>query len=172
MLSVLQRVSNQAQQAADIINSMRELVRKGNSERKLACLNAVLQDASVLLEADTRRNNISLELSLADPSRPVHVDAVQVEQVVLNLARNAMDAMSDVDRKPTLSIAASEVDEFMQVAVRDQWIRRSSKRARQGLRPVHHHQGERTWARLVDQQNHCRSPRRKALDASHRSRWN
>ena len=119
MLSVLQRVSNQAQQAADIINSMRELVRKGNSERKLACLNSVLQDASVLLEADTRRNNICLELNLADPSRPVHVDAVQVEQVVLNLARNAMDAMSDVDRMPTLSIAASEVDEFMQVAVRD-----------------------------------------------------
>ena len=119
MLSVLQRVSSQAQQAADIINSMRELVRKGNSERKLACLNTVLQDASVLLEADTRRNNISLELNLADPSRPVHVDAIQVEQVILNLARNAMDAMSDVDRKPTLSIAVSEVDEFMQVAVRD-----------------------------------------------------
>ena len=62
LLSVLERVSRQAQKAADIISSLRELVRKGNSERKIAGLNSLLEDVSGLLEGDARRNGIDLKM--------------------------------------------------------------------------------------------------------------
>lgn len=119
LLSVLELVTNQAQKAADIISSLRELVRKGNSERRTACLNALLEDVSVLLEGDARRKGIELKLELADEPRQVLIDVVQIEQVVLNLARNAIDAMAGTDQRSTLTVTTRNVGELMQISVND-----------------------------------------------------
>jgi two-component system sensor histidine kinase TtrS len=119
LLSVLELVSSQAQKAADIISSLRELVRKGNSERKIACLNALIQDVSLLMEADAHRSGIALKLDLTDRPLPVLVDVVQIEQVILNLARNSMDAMSGGGQEAGLTIKTSQAGDFMQIAVGD-----------------------------------------------------
>ena len=59
--------------------------------------NAVVSDVIRLAEVDTRQHDIRLEVQLHDPLPAVQIDAVQIQQVVLNLIRNATDAMENTE---------------------------------------------------------------------------
>jgi two-component system sensor kinase FixL len=100
----LQRISQQARRAGDIIRHLRRLVRKGEFQRGAVDINRLLDDMVRFCAAETRQLSLAMETYL-DPSAPVVLgDRVQIEQVVLNLLRNAMDASSSPEGGPPTRI--------------------------------------------------------------------
>lgn len=89
----MEQASQQAQRAADIIRRIRDFMRKGEVQRGLVNLNELVRNVMELAQADVRRHGIQAVLDLAEPLPSVFADPIQIEQVILNLLRNAMDAM-------------------------------------------------------------------------------
>ncbi|UCG88519.1 MAG: hypothetical protein JSW71_08250, partial [Gemmatimonadota bacterium] len=96
MLQVLERISREALRAGEIIHRLRDLVRKRGSERVKCSINGLIRDIQQLASVDCRLHNTELRLVLSKAPRPVLVDGVQIQQVILNLIRNGIDAMEDM----------------------------------------------------------------------------
>lgn len=102
---VLQEISEQAQRAGGIIRQIRGFVGKKDEERidgELAeiDINATIRAAAGLLAGETLRHGANLKLNLAPVLPKVRADAIQVQQIVVNLARNSVEAMSEADCDP------------------------------------------------------------------------
>jgi signal transduction histidine kinase len=95
-------------------------VRKQESQREATDVNRIVHDALELTEPDTRASGVAVRLALADDLPPVLVDRVQIEQVVLNLLRNAVEAMHE-SRGDALLVVETRADPAggVEVAVRD-----------------------------------------------------
>lgn len=93
LLDTLARISHEALRAGAIINKLKDLVRRRESQQVSCDLNTLVSDVAGLAGVDAQHKGIDLRLLLAEGLRPVVVDPVQIQQVVLNLVRNGMDAM-------------------------------------------------------------------------------
>jgi PAS domain S-box-containing protein len=94
----LAALSDQALRAADIVGRIRRWVRQQPQTREPCDLNAVVdQSLALLLRAEARRHGIAVQLDLAAGPLCVHADRVLLEQVVLNLGLNALQAMQGGD---------------------------------------------------------------------------
>ena len=91
----LGKLSAQAHRGGEVIRRLRSLGKEGESRRELALINAVVGEAVKLAEADARFHGIRIETELAPSLPPVAVDPVQIQQVVLNLIRNGIDACEE-----------------------------------------------------------------------------
>ena len=80
--------------AGEIIRKMREMVRKGHSQSVPIELNLLTQEVMGLLRSDAQIRGIALLLELTPENPVVHVDPIQFQQVVMNLVRNGMEAIS------------------------------------------------------------------------------
>lgn len=90
---VLEQIAAQALRAGEIIRRLRSLVRNRTSTRELADLNGVIRELEPLARADARASDVRVLLEL-DPQLPrAHLDPIQMQQVVLNLLRNGIDAV-------------------------------------------------------------------------------
>ncbi|MCI0356879.1 MAG: PAS domain S-box protein, partial [Planctomycetaceae bacterium] len=89
------QIGEQARRAADVIRRITRFVRKGELGRELLDLNRCIRDMSVLLEFGSRSKGIHVAYELADHLPAVIADSVLIEQVLLNLVRNAAEAMED-----------------------------------------------------------------------------
>jgi two-component system sensor kinase FixL len=115
----LERASEQALRAGQIIRRLRDFVARGETERRVESLPRLLQDASALALVGAREHGIDIRFAVDPGAALVLADKVQVQQVVLNLIRNAMDAMEDSPRRQ-IRIAARPVEEGMaEVSVAD-----------------------------------------------------
>jgi PAS domain S-box-containing protein len=101
-----QGVIRNAKRAADIINRIRSILKKGESNRQLADVNELIQEMIALLRSEAKRNSISVRTELPR----VMADPVQVQQVLMNLMMNSIDAMKDVDRDRELTIRSQWAD--------------------------------------------------------------
>jgi len=90
--------------AAEIISRIRLLFKKGSPERELVDVNEVIREMIVLLRGEVTRYSISVQTDLAAQLPPVLGDRVQLQQVLMNLMLNGMDAMKDVDGTRELAI--------------------------------------------------------------------
>ncbi len=93
LLDTLDRISHEALRAGAIINKLKDLVRHRESQQISCDLNTLVNDVAGLAGVDAQHKGVNLRLSLAEGLAPVVVDPVQIQQVVLNLVRNGMDAM-------------------------------------------------------------------------------
>ncbi len=93
LLETLDRISHEALRAGAIINKLKDLVRHRESRQVPCELNTLVSDVAGLAGVDAQHKGVNLRLSLAERLPPVVVDPVQIQQVVLNLVRNGMDAM-------------------------------------------------------------------------------
>jgi two-component system sensor kinase FixL len=91
----LEEIGNQAYRAGDIISRMRRFTKSHELSRADVDIESMIAEIRPLAELDARANNISLELRIPEGIPTIHADAVQVQQVVLNLLRNGVDAMAD-----------------------------------------------------------------------------
>ena len=89
----LEQASKQAQRAGEIIRRMRRFTGKGVVRRKPMDINRVINNAVSFVEAELSRKDIKLMLDLADELPAAIADEVQIEQVILNLLHNAIEAM-------------------------------------------------------------------------------
>jgi len=89
----LAQIAAQALRAGEIIRRLRALVRNRATERELAYINDVILEMGPLINADTRANDVRITFDLAPEALVVNVDRVQIQQVLLNLIRNSIDAL-------------------------------------------------------------------------------
>ena len=92
-----QRIVKDGTRAADIISRIRLLFKKGTPQRELVDVNEVIREMIVLLGGETIRYSISVRTELAADLPQVMGDRVQLQQVLMNLMINGIDAMKDVD---------------------------------------------------------------------------
>ena len=88
----------QGLRAGEIIRRLRGFTRMKETKRTPVGLNSLVKEAVRFVEAEARDKGITLVLDLADALPEVVVDAIQIEQVILNLLRNGMDAMTRANR--------------------------------------------------------------------------
>ena len=93
---VLVDIADDAKRAGSIVRRVRALVRKQPGERQPVDINATVTEVTAILRQDIARADVSLQLRLAQDLPPVIGDAVQLQQVVLNLLVNACQAMAGV----------------------------------------------------------------------------
>lgn len=95
LAQVLRKLSAQAQHAGQVIRRVHEFVRRTEPKRVPCDLNSVIDDALGLIDAQARRRGVRVQAELAADLPEVCADRVMIEQVVVNLLRNAIDAMRD-----------------------------------------------------------------------------
>jgi PAS domain S-box-containing protein len=117
-----QRTIRDGNRAADVISRLRALFSKKAPATEAVDLNEATREVLALVFNDLLRNRIALRVELGDEPLFVIGDRTQLQQVILNLVRNASDAMSEVnDRLRTLLVRADDADEdgFARVIVKD-----------------------------------------------------
>jgi PAS domain S-box-containing protein len=114
------RIVKDSTRAAEIIGRIRLLYKKGPAERESVDLNDVVREMIVLLRSETMRYNISVRTELAADLPQVMGDRVQLQQVMMNLVINAIDAMKDTDVPRELTIKSQRAEnEQLLVSVTD-----------------------------------------------------
>lgn len=100
--SALDQITAQALRAGKIIHHLRKLVgtRESERERELTDINDLIEDTQLLTHADARSHNVQVQLQLAPGLPRLMLDRIQIQQVVLNLFRNALDALTAVNSGP------------------------------------------------------------------------
>jgi NO-binding membrane sensor protein with MHYT domain/two-component sensor histidine kinase len=109
------RIVKDGTRAAEVVKRIRLLFEKGTPERELVDVNEVIREIIVLLRSEATRYSISVRTELAaDLPRPMG-DRVQLQQVMMNLMMNSIDAMKDVNGTRELAIKSqrAENDEVM-----------------------------------------------------------
>jgi len=109
--NALKMVSEQAHRAGEVIRRLRAFAKKRSTERQIAQVSDLIESALRLAEPDSRTRKFDIHLQLADALPAVIVDAVQIQQVVLNLLRNAMDAVEEWDSEDRVVTVTAESDE-------------------------------------------------------------
>ena len=113
MTRVLEIVGEQAQRAGDIVRGIRKLVQRESSDFEDCDVNNAIRDVVSLIANEAIHCDAKIETDLADGLPPVPANTVQIQQTILNLARNAMEAMerSKTDRnRRQLTIASTRID--------------------------------------------------------------
>lgn len=95
VLEALEQISVQALRAGEVIRRLRNFVKNREVKREPVDCHRLLDDLRTLAETDARLNNVRLRIEATQGLPTVYADPIQLQQVVLNLVRNAIDAMSD-----------------------------------------------------------------------------
>ena len=115
------RIVRDAHRAGDVIHSLRALTVKSDPQFTKLDLNGAIQEVLAFTRSDLQRHRVALHTDLSDDLHPVMADRVQIQQVLLNLITNAMDAMGEgTDRPKILAISAKPAQpDGVLVAVED-----------------------------------------------------
>lgn len=95
LLGWINQILEQANRAAKIIRRAGRFARKTPFRRSTINLNEVVRDCLKLVAFDIRQNCVQLRCELADSLPPIYGDAIQIQQVIVNLVRNAVEAMAE-----------------------------------------------------------------------------
>ena len=115
----MQKATAQALRAGDVIRRLREFVARGETERRIESLAKMVQQAYALAVVAAKDQPVRFELAL-DPSVDlVLVNKIQIQQVLLNLIRNGLEAMKDSPRRQLLVASAPAPNGMVRVSVAD-----------------------------------------------------
>ncbi len=119
--SILTDIIEDDRRAGDVIQRLRELLRKGESRPCLLDFNAVIRDVARLVASDALIRNVTVALDLAPGPLLVSGDRVQLQQVILNLLLNAMEAVAEAPRHDRMVVVRAEASAggTLQTTVRD-----------------------------------------------------
>jgi two-component system sensor kinase FixL len=115
----LARAADQALRAGDIIRRLRDFVSRGESERRVESLTKLIEEASALALVGAKELELRVRFQLDPGADAVLADRVQVQQVLLNLMRNAADAMRESERRELVVSSKVAADGMVEVAVAD-----------------------------------------------------
>ncbi|MGZ4982335.1 MAG: PAS domain-containing sensor histidine kinase, partial [Methylobacter sp.] len=123
LTEILHKTQQQALRAGRIIHRMREFVKSHSKHRSAADINALIHDTVGLCIADLKQNGIRLAFELGHNLPPVYVDHVQIEQVLINLLRNSIDALKNLppkqQRQVSIQSRLTVNNDNIQVRVKD-----------------------------------------------------
>jgi two-component system sensor kinase FixL len=115
----LSSAAEQALRAGHIIRRLRDFVAKGEAERRIESLPKLLEEAGALAMIGAKERGVHLRFDISRQVELVLADKVQVQQVVLNLMRNAIDAMEDSPRRELIVAARPIEDDMADISVSD-----------------------------------------------------
>jgi PAS domain S-box-containing protein len=104
------RMVNAVTRAADIISRLRQLFKKGAPQTNLVDMSEVIQEMVVLLRGEASRHSVSILTELSEDLPPVVADRVQLQQVLMNLMLNGIEAMQDTKTEGLLTIKSLMVE--------------------------------------------------------------
>jgi two-component system, LuxR family, sensor kinase FixL len=117
---LMEKAIAQAQRAGEVIRRLRGFVSKGETERRVQSLNQLVEEALALALVGAGQRGVRASLELEQGLPLVLVDPVQIQQVVLNLVRNAVEAMEEVERRELVIGTRAVTDQEMaEVVVAD-----------------------------------------------------
>ena len=118
---VLEEIVADSTRASAVISRIRAFIKKTPAEKSLLDINDVIQEVLDLAAHEIQKNKIRVECQLAEPSKLVFADRVQLQQVLLNLIMNAIEAMAAVTDRARVLCVQSIIDKSgdVLVAVRD-----------------------------------------------------
>jgi signal transduction histidine kinase len=123
------RIVKDGTRAGEIISRIRQLFKKGAPQREFVHVNETIREMIVLLRGETTRYNILVGTELAADVPPIMGDRVQLQQVLMNLMINGIDAMKNADGRRELVICSHRTEkEEIEVSVTDTGL---------GLHPQH-----------------------------------
>jgi PAS domain S-box-containing protein len=123
LLTALDEIVTQAVRAGEIIRRLRRFVGKGELQRQRLDLNDLVDEVMHFVTAEASERGVRLQVERAPDLPPIHADAVQIEQVILNLLRNALDAIYEAAcEQPLLAVHTRRVGNEVEVAVRDSGV--------------------------------------------------
>ncbi len=117
-----EKLVRHAHRASAVIDRMQQMVRRHESIKETLDCKGLIRDVTRLAEAEARVRDIEIETAAEEDLPPVSVDAVQIQQVLLNLLRNSMDAMQSIECRNGCSIrvrARLRDDDNVEIAVID-----------------------------------------------------
>lgn len=114
------QAAEQALRAGQVIRHLREFVSRGESERRVERLSKLIEEASALALVGAKENGVRINYAFDPAAALVLADRIQVQQVLLNLIRNAIEAMQEVShRELTIATQARPDDKLIAVSVAD-----------------------------------------------------
>jgi two-component system, LuxR family, sensor kinase FixL len=118
ILHAMGLAAQQTLRSGEIIRRLRSFVARGEVERQAEPLGKLIEEASALALVGAREHGVRVDLGLGAVVHMVDVDRVQIQQVLLNLMRNGLEAMEASERRE-LSVRVEAVDGMVQVSVAD-----------------------------------------------------
>jgi PAS domain S-box-containing protein len=120
LTQAIDQLAEQAERAAELVRRMRQLAGRGVPSYSMIAVQDLVQGAVHMLAADLERARVSLKLHIPGALPNIKVDRIQIEQVLVNLIRNAIEAMSDtpMDQR-VLTVTAQSQDAEVVVRVAD-----------------------------------------------------
>lgn len=120
LLPVLEKVTIQAQRAGDVIRRIREFVKQQAPNRTPCQIKKIVDDAVGFSQLEARRRSARIEQYIQDPNLLVLADSVLVEQVLMNLIKNGLEAMNqNAIEHRQIEIRVKTTDLLVRVEVRD-----------------------------------------------------
>jgi PAS domain S-box-containing protein len=120
VIEPMEKAAAAALRAGDVVSNLRDFVSRRKSPQELIDLNDIVQTAVRLMEAEVEQHGASLRLEMASAPLPVEVDRIQIEQVLLNLVINGLEAMAGSDaNEKHICIQTVSQDGKAVVTVRD-----------------------------------------------------
>jgi two-component system sensor kinase FixL len=115
----LEDVAAQVARATEIIRGLRDFVRKDNGERQTLAIGQLLEEASALALIGVRDSGVSVRLEIAPEVPQVVADRIQLQQVIVNLMRNALEAMERSERRELRVSASHDSAGAVEISVAD-----------------------------------------------------
>jgi two-component system sensor kinase FixL len=117
--SALDRAAEQAIRAGQIIRRLRDFVLRGESERRIESVAKLVEEAAALALVGSREQGLLLKFELDPACDRVVADRVQIQQVLVNLMRNATEAMAESPRRELVVSSGPVADGLVEIAVAD-----------------------------------------------------
>jgi two-component system sensor kinase FixL len=117
--NALEKAAEQSLRAGEIIRRLRDFVGHGEGERRVESIKKLVEEASALALVGAKERGIRVRFVFDPAADLVLVDKVQIQQVLLNLVRNAMEAMEQSERREILLSTAPTSDNLLMVNVAD-----------------------------------------------------
>lgn len=92
-----------AEQAGEIVKRVRRFLHKAPPERRLHDVNRIIDEIAAFLDVEARRHEICLRIRRTDTPLRISVDRVEIEQVLVNLVKNAFEAMNGINKQPKIA---------------------------------------------------------------------
>ena len=116
---ILDKSVEQASRAGEIIRHLRSFVAKGDTEQRAEILSAVVEEAATLAMVGTRQQNVRLSLQFDPDAGTAMINRIQIQQVVVNLVRNAVEAMAGSERRELAVSTRALGDGAIEIAIAD-----------------------------------------------------
>jgi two-component system sensor kinase FixL len=118
-LEALTKAANEATRASEIIRRLRDFVKKNDGERRLEDPRAMIEETLALALAGSEQPRANVELRLHPDTSAALIDKIQIQQVLLNLIRNAIEAMANQPRQALIIATEPAENDMVEFSVTD-----------------------------------------------------